>query len=158
MNIKRSFFYSKVILFFIGVLQYFTTVINCSRDEFSYFLRNAGESTIKNDKIFYKVENKNDTNIVHKALHYKEKKNQSWKLNESADQRYPDAIIIGAKKCGTRALLEFLRLNPRVCAPGPEVHFFDKNFDKGFDWYRYVLKFKFIAFVFKKLFAKFFIY
>lgn len=53
--------------------------------------------------------------------------------------RFPSAIIIGVKKSGTRALLEFLRLNPAVKAPGPEVHFFDRHFDRGFDWYRYVV-------------------
>lgn len=41
-------------------------------------------------------------------------------------------------QAGTRALLEFLRLNPAIFAPGPEVHFFDKHFENGFDWYRYV--------------------
>jgi len=58
---------------------------------------------------------------------------------DDADQlahRLPSAIIIGVKKSGTRALLEFLRLNPAVKAPGPEVHFFDRHFDRGFDWYR----------------------
>ncbi|KJH47621.1 hypothetical protein DICVIV_06280 [Dictyocaulus viviparus] len=45
-------------------------------------------------------------------------------------------IIIGVKKAGTRALLEFLRLNPNIRAPGPEVHFFDKNYHKGLEWYR----------------------
>ncbi|MFH4973298.1 hypothetical protein AB6A40_000007 [Gnathostoma spinigerum] len=59
--------------------------------------------------------------------------------SEATDQlkkRYPQAIIIGVKKAGTRALLEFLRLNTVIRAPGPEVHFFDKHFDKGFEWYR----------------------
>lgn len=51
-------------------------------------------------------------------------------------QRLPQAIIIGVKKGGTRALLEFLRTHPDVRAPGPEVHFFDKNYQKGLDWYR----------------------
>lgn len=51
----------------------------------------------------------------------------------------PKAIIIGVKKCGTRALLEFLRAHPEVRATGPETHFFDKNYDLGLDWYRYVL-------------------
>ena len=51
-------------------------------------------------------------------------------------KRFPDTIIIGVKKCGTRALLEFLKLNPRVKAPGPEVHFFDKHYDLGYEWYR----------------------
>lgn len=51
-------------------------------------------------------------------------------------QRLPQAIIIGVKKGGTRALLEFLRTHPDVRAPGPEIHFFDKNYHRGLDWYR----------------------
>ncbi|KAI6240091.1 Sulfotransfer-1 domain-containing protein [Aphelenchoides fujianensis] len=53
-----------------------------------------------------------------------------------SSQRFPDAIIIGVKKSGTRALLEFLKINPLVKAPAPEVHFFDKNYDKGYEWYK----------------------
>ncbi|KAL6740035.1 hypothetical protein Aduo_013424 [Ancylostoma duodenale] len=53
-------------------------------------------------------------------------------------KKFPSAIIVGVKKAGTRALLEFLRLNPNIRAPGPEVHFFDKNYHKGLDWYRFV--------------------
>lgn len=52
------------------------------------------------------------------------------------DQRLPLAIVIGVKKCGTRALLEFLRLHPDVRAAGPETHFFDRNYARGLDWYR----------------------
>ena len=51
-------------------------------------------------------------------------------------RRLPQAIIIGVKKGGTRALLEYLRIHPDVRAPGPEPHFFDRNYDKGLDWYR----------------------
>ncbi|XP_063534190.1 heparan sulfate glucosamine 3-O-sulfotransferase 3A1 [Cydia strobilella] len=51
-------------------------------------------------------------------------------------KRLPDVLIIGVKKCGTRALLEFLRLHPDVRAAGSEVHFFDKFYHKGFEWYR----------------------
>uniref|UniRef100_A0AC34QSY2 Sulfotransferase n=1 Tax=Panagrolaimus sp. JU765 TaxID=591449 RepID=A0AC34QSY2_9BILA len=51
-------------------------------------------------------------------------------------KRYPNAIIIGVKKSGTRALLEFLKINPKVKAPGPEIHFFDKHYDLGYEWYR----------------------
>jgi len=51
-------------------------------------------------------------------------------------RRCPQVIIIGAKKAGTRALLEFLRVHPDVRAVGPEVHFFDKNYHRGFEWYR----------------------
>jgi len=58
--------------------------------------------------------------------------------------RLPQAIIIGVKKGGTRALLEFLRIHPDVRAPGPEIHFFDRNYDKGLDWYRYVYCFVYL--------------
>ena len=51
-------------------------------------------------------------------------------------RRLPDAIIIGVKKGGTRALLEFLKVHPDVRAPGPEIHFFDRQYRKGLDWYR----------------------
>lgn len=53
-------------------------------------------------------------------------------------RRLPQAIIIGVRKCGTRALLEMLFLHPRVQKAAGEVHFFDRdeNYYKGLDWYR----------------------
>ena len=56
----------------------------------------------------------------------------------ASQKRLPDAIIIGVKKGGTRALLEFLRIHPDIRAPGPEPHFFDRNYHLGLDWYRSV--------------------
>ena len=53
-------------------------------------------------------------------------------------KRLPQAVVIGVKKAGTRALLEYLKMHPDVKAPGPEPHFFDKNYDKGYQWYRWV--------------------
>lgn len=55
---------------------------------------------------------------------------------EGKTRRLPDAIIIGVKKGGTRALLEFLKVHPDIRAPGPEIHFFDRQYRKGLDWYR----------------------
>ncbi|XP_072273601.1 heparan sulfate glucosamine 3-O-sulfotransferase 6-like [Pyxicephalus adspersus] len=49
---------------------------------------------------------------------------------------FPQAIIVGVKKGGTRALLEFLRVHPDVRALGAEPHFFDRCYDKGLEWYR----------------------
>lgn len=51
-------------------------------------------------------------------------------------RKLPNAIIIGVKKCGTRALLEYLRLHPNVKATGPEPHFFDRYYHLGLEWYR----------------------
>jgi hypothetical protein len=47
----------------------------------------------------------------------------------------PRVIIIGAKKGGTRGLIEFLNIHPQVRAAGPEIHFFDRRFRRGFRWY-----------------------
>lgn len=58
-------------------------------------------------------------------------------LNGSGTKRLPQAVIIGVKKGGTRALLEFLRVHPDVRAVGAEPHFFDRNYERGLTWYRY---------------------
>lgn len=51
-------------------------------------------------------------------------------------RRLPHALIIGVKKGGTRALLEFLRLHPDIRALGAEPHFFDRHYARGLTWYR----------------------
>ncbi|KAF5901828.1 heparan sulfate glucosamine 3-O-sulfotransferase 3B1-like, partial [Clarias magur] len=55
--------------------------------------------------------------------------------NATEMKKLPQAIIIGVKKGGTRALLEFLRVHPDIRAVGAEPHFFDRNYDKGLEWY-----------------------
>ncbi|XP_041432447.1 flocculation protein FLO11-like [Xenopus laevis] len=55
---------------------------------------------------------------------------------EYGEKKLPQAIIIGVKKGGTRALLEALRAHPDVRAVGVEPHFFDRNYEKGLEWYR----------------------
>lgn len=54
----------------------------------------------------------------------------------TATRRLPHALIIGVKKGGTRALLEFLRLHPDIRALGSEPHFFDRHYARGLSWYR----------------------
>ncbi|XP_022089998.1 heparan sulfate glucosamine 3-O-sulfotransferase 1-like [Acanthaster planci] len=65
----------------------------------------------------------------------KKQKTSSPRLADTT-RKLPQAIIIGVRKCGTRALLEMLENHPQIAACGPEVHFFDKNYDRGLDWYR----------------------
>ncbi|KAM5274221.1 heparan sulfate glucosamine 3-O-sulfotransferase 3A1 [Ctenodactylus gundi] len=57
-------------------------------------------------------------------------------LEDEGSKQLPQAIIVGVKKGGTRALLEFLRVHPDVRAVGAEPHFFDRSYDKGLAWYR----------------------
>lgn len=52
------------------------------------------------------------------------------------NKKLPNAIIVGVKKGGTRAVLEFIRIHPDVRAAGTETHFFDRNYDRGLEWYR----------------------
>lgn len=53
-------------------------------------------------------------------------------------RRLPSCIIIGVRKCGTRALLEFLSLHPDIVTADEEMHFFnnDDRYRQGLEWYR----------------------
>ena len=54
-------------------------------------------------------------------------------------QRLPQCIIIGVRKCGTRALLEFLGVHPDVTIAQDEIHFFNQDdlyYGYGIEWYR----------------------
>lgn len=49
----------------------------------------------------------------------------------------PDFLIIGAQKCGTTSLYEYLTQHPQiVSATRKEVHFFDLNYALGLEWYK----------------------
>lgn len=49
----------------------------------------------------------------------------------------PTYIIAGAMRSGTTALNSYLRQHPEIgVSSDKETHFFDRNFDKGLDWYR----------------------
>ena len=52
-------------------------------------------------------------------------------------RRFPQAIIIGVRKGGTRALIDMLNIHPDIVAAKGEIHYFDRdeNFDKGVQWY-----------------------
>lgn len=63
-------------------------------------------------------------------------RNATSPSDAKAVRRLPSVIIIGAKKCGTRALLEYLRLHADIKTAGPEPHFFDRYYHLGLEWYR----------------------
>ena len=51
-------------------------------------------------------------------------------------RQYPDFIIIGTQRGGTTSLYRYLTAHPEIGqASRKEVHFFDRYFDKGIDWY-----------------------
>lgn len=50
----------------------------------------------------------------------------------------PQFLGIGGQKCGTTWLDRMLRFHPQLgLPPGKELHFFDGNYWRGLDWYRY---------------------
>ena len=53
-------------------------------------------------------------------------------------RRLPNALLIGVRKGGTRALIDALSMHPKIRAARHELHFFDddKNYDRGLEWYR----------------------
>ena len=68
---------------------------------------------------------------------------QSTPLDGWTDQqnmrqrRFPQCVIIGAMKCGTRALINSLALHPDVVTAASEVSYFcGGNYDRGLEWYR----------------------
>lgn len=48
----------------------------------------------------------------------------------------PRLIVIGAAKAATTWIAHQLRTRPDVCMPGPEPHYFSRDFHRGEQWYR----------------------
>ena len=66
----------------------------------------------------------------------KEKIQQKRALIAAEKGTLPDFLIIGAKKCGTTFLYDLLIEHPHVeSAAQKELHYFDRFFDMGIDWY-----------------------
>ena len=55
---------------------------------------------------------------------------------EVPKRRLPNVIIAGCAKCGSRALLRFLCVNPKFVCASSEVHYFDAHYENGVEWYR----------------------
>jgi hypothetical protein len=56
---------------------------------------------------------------------------------ERVEGRLPNFIVIGVTKGGTTSLHQYLAPHPEVyLVPGKELHFFDREYDRGPDWYR----------------------
>ena len=52
------------------------------------------------------------------------------------NKQKPDFLIIGAQKCGTEPLSGYLANYLQIIKEGArEIHFFELNFERGFEWY-----------------------
>ncbi|MFW9929361.1 MAG: hypothetical protein ACFFD1_08220, partial [Candidatus Thorarchaeota archaeon] len=67
----------------------------------------------------------------------------------------PDFLIIGAAKCGTSSLYEYLMQHPCIGRSlTKQIHFFDRYYDRGISWYKICFPFiweKFLRPLFPRL-------
>lgn len=60
-----------------------------------------------------------------------------WRGATGSLRTLPDFLLIGAARCGSTSLFAILTAHPHILAPShKEVHFFDRNYLRGLDWYR----------------------
>jgi Sulfotransferase domain len=58
-------------------------------------------------------------------------------MNPLVNLAMPDFLIIGTMRGGTTSLYNYLLTHPQIAAATrKEIHFFDKNFDRGIAWYQ----------------------
>lgn len=77
---------------------------------------------------------KKNKSIIHQVLF---KGEEQLRLLSSVSRVLPEYLIIGAAKCGTTSLYNYLIQHPAVFASfKKEVHYFDYYFHKGENWFR----------------------
>lgn len=78
--------------------------------------------------------------LQQQAIYQQTKLNNADFINKYGSEKaiaQPDFIIIGAEKCGTSSLYNYISQHQQVLASlESKIHFFTYNFDKGLDWYR----------------------
>lgn len=57
-------------------------------------------------------------------------------MNPLSPSVLPEFLIIGAAKAATTWIANQLRARPDVFIPGPEPHYFSREYDRGEQWYR----------------------
>ena len=112
-----------------------------------YVLRNGSKSFVKNQPPIGSVstavyctdnsgtENENTISTEKHPIPGTYPKNASSLTEVKLKRRFPNVIIIGAKKSGTTALKEFLCSHPLIHCPVGEMHFFNRHFANGVTWY-----------------------
>ena len=86
---------------------------------------------------FKQNENHEEKNLKNNHHHHHQENNQTL-IKNLKQQRLPTCLIIGVRKAGTRAVLEYLSLNDHIKKADNEVHFFDndKRYSFGLEFYR----------------------
>lgn len=99
----------------------------------------------KSNQISYKIRKNSGLWLrEHDTLHkIASSFNKTYYTLSSPFRMLPDFLIIGAARCGTTSLYEYLISHPNISsASGKEVYFFDKKYSKGLNWYKSFFPFK----------------
>ena len=105
-----------------------------------YLNQRSVQTKINNSNVIFSDESAKLDEELLKKLNRTEKKNMSHTQQSFTSalcrKMLPDALIIGASKCGTGALAKFLSFHPGIAInPGKEFNFFSDHYDMGFKWY-----------------------
>ncbi|XP_070542570.1 heparan sulfate glucosamine 3-O-sulfotransferase 1-like [Ptychodera flava] len=104
--------------------------------------------SVETDNIFLKDGTLEDVflqvhNIYRTTCYWLDKKSKMWGLRQmpalkkrGCEQKLPNVVVVGAKKCGTTALTLWLSTHPLIAAVTAEKHYFDEYPDRSLEWYR----------------------
>lgn len=96
-------------------------------------------------KIIAQIPNSVKSNLLsfipgnYKDLYWKFRRQVLWEIGKRTPsiRALPDFLVIGAQKSGTSTMFRYLTLHPQIYGSvKKEVHFFDRNYGKGVNWYR----------------------
>ena len=120
-------------------------------DRLVYDLSVASDTRNQSMEFYFHMEH-NDSNRSSIDVLYSEKevknvirtiKEEAAKImnlpQEKCERRLPQVLIIGNFKCGTRELIDYMSMHPRIVirsAPYYEISFFDHQYGRGLEWYR----------------------
>jgi tetratricopeptide (TPR) repeat protein len=94
---------------------------------------NLADLLTKENKIAPAIELYQTANAKQVAALYPEFAEKNWDLERP---KGPNFIVIGGMKCGTTSIYNYLIEHPQVLpSVKKELHFFNKGFDRGIDWY-----------------------
>jgi len=103
----------------------------------------------QNTKKYNNFQNNTSTKLTTRQLARDKlkKKSKLYSISRNVYRKYctltqslhtsPTFLIIGAAKCGTSSLYDYLMQHPSVGSSlTKQIHFFDRYFDRGLDWYK----------------------
>jgi ubiquinone/menaquinone biosynthesis C-methylase UbiE len=142
---------------------FWSTYFN-STSVYSYAIVKCCKNNIKQVKVKSKStltnRQKLRSKVIKSAQFYKFSKNFYRKYCKTTQSFHtlPDFLIIGAAKCGTSSLYDYLMKHPCVGRSlTKQIHFFDRYFDREISWYKVCFPFIWEKFWIEKIRGKKFV-